>query len=293
MNTLFFTLFALIAFAANSVLARLALTNDNIDAFSFTLVRLVSGAVMLFLLLTIRTLFNSDAAAHSSYLKPIKGNWASALMLFIYAAGFSIAYLSLDTGTGALILFGAVQITIIITNLFIGKPLSKQEWLGMSLAFMGFVLLVLPNLSTPSIKGFMLMAVAGIAWAGYTLKGRSCDDPLADTTGNFIKSLPFGVALCLYLVFNSHSSSFPSFTSYGLILAITSGAVTSGLGYAIWYVALRSLTSTQAGILQLSVPAIAALGGVVFLSETMSLTFIIASTMILGGIFLTTFNSIK
>lgn len=291
--TLFFTIAAMIAFAANSVLAKLALNNDNIDAISFTMIRLLSGAIMLFILVIVRDISSSKNKAlnkvnQTSSVQPIKGSWPSAIMLFIYAAGFSIAYLSLDTGTGALILFGAVQITIVITNIYMGQPMSKQEWLGMILAFAGFVLLVLPSLSTPSLAGFILMAVAGIAWAGYTLRGRTCKDPLADTSGNFIKSVPFGLLLLTYFLVNDPSSI--QSTSYGLVLAVLSGAITSGVGYAMWYVALRNLTGTQAGVLQLTVPVIAAAGGAIFLSEAISTTFIISSVMILGGILLITLS---
>lgn len=289
LTTFVFTLSALISFAANSVLARLALINNNIDAISFTIIRLLSGAVMLFLLLKTRSLTSQNHRNNTLQPRTIKGSWLSAFMLFIYAAGFSTAYVSLETGTGALILFSSVQISIIVRNLIMKEPLNKQEWLGMSFALIGFVLLVLPNLSIPSLKGFVLMTISGIAWALYTLRGRICHDPLSDTAGNFIKSLPFCIIL-IFFIFNNRDIYF-QITSYGLILSVISGAITSGLGYALWYVALRNLTPIQAGISQLTVPIIAAFGGGIFLSEMVNTAFIFSSCMILGGILLITLKS--
>jgi len=212
-----------------------------------------------------------------SYL-PKKGSWNASLMLFVYAICFSFAYISLDTGTGALILFGAVQITMILVSLFSGNRLHFSEWVGMALAVAGFVYLVLPGVSTPPLVGFLLMTSAGIAWGIYTLKGRGSEYPLLDTAHNFFRTLPLIVALDL-IAFSQSKVSLE-----GLVFAVLSGGLASGVGYTIWYAALRGLTSTQAAVIQLSVPVVAAIGGIVFVSEKISLRLSISSIMILGGI---------
>ncbi|MBD1577648.1 DMT family transporter [Vibrio sp. S11_S32] len=272
---------ALIAFAANSVLGRLALTVAHLDPYSFTIIRLTSGAMMLWLVLQGRNVFSAATSSDKNNHSKAQGSWLSALMLFLYAVTFSIAYLSLDTGVGALILFGAVQVTMILYSSLTGAKLKTAELLGIALAFCGFLYLVLPNLSSPSLSGFVLMSIAGIAWAGYTIRGKQCDDPLCDTSGNFIRSLPFSLLLLLVFIFIPPQLSFD-----GTLLAITSGAVTSGIGYALWYVALRGLSATQAGVVQLLVPVIAALGGMILIAEPITLSFVVASLMILGGILL-------
>ncbi|WP_417882990.1 DMT family transporter [Vibrio rumoiensis] len=277
--SLIFILFALIAFAANSVLARLALINSHIDPLSFTSLRLLSGAIMLAILVMIKRASKGNTIKAPS----LEGSTISAIFLFIYALCFSIAYLSISTGTGALILFGAVQITMIIYQLLKGNKLKWVEWMGILLAFSGFIYLVMPSLSTPSFSGFLLMAIAGAAWAGYTIRGKACADPLSDTAGNFIRSLPLCVLVVFYILATQHT-----LTTEGITLAIVSGAITSGVGYAVWYVALKGLTSTQAGVIQLLVPVIAALGGVVFLQEPITLSFVLASSMILVGILMMT-----
>ncbi|MFV0575961.1 MAG: DMT family transporter [Vibrio sp.] len=269
---------ALIAFAANSVLTRLALADGNIDSLSFTLLRLSSGAVMLAVLLGTKFYFSKQNDANNRSLKNI-GSGLSSIFLFVYALCFSIAYLTIDTGTGALILFGAVQITMIFNQLRQGNKLQLMEWIGVICAFSGFAYLVSPNISTPSFTGLVLMTVAGIAWAGYTIRGKQCDDPLKDTAGNFIRSLAFCLPVLVFIFFTQYS-----ITPHGALLAITSGAITSGIGYAIWYVALRGLTATQAGVLQLLVPVIAALGGVIFVNERITFSFILSSGLILFGI---------
>lgn len=264
------TVCALIAFAANSVLCRLALGAGAIDAAGFTIVRLVSGALVLFLILLLQV--NNGQTT--------KGSWFSGFLLFLYAITFSYAYINLDTGTGALILFGAVQITMICLSIVAGNKLLPTEWFGVAIAFVGLVYLVLPGVAAPSAHGFMLMATAGIAWGVYTLKGRGSENPLADTTYNFLRTMPFVVIIVFFTFRDFH------YTAYGLALAIVSGGVTSGLGYTIWYIALRNLTATQAAVAQLSVPVIAALGGVIFLAESITLRLSISSLLILGGIFL-------
>jgi drug/metabolite transporter (DMT)-like permease len=260
---------ALVAFAANSVLCRLALENDAIDASSFTVIRLLSGTIVLLIII---------GATQNFTGKSSKGSWISSFMLFLYATTFSYAYISLDTGTGALILFGSVQITMILLSLLSGTRLHFTEWLGISVAFAGFVYLILPDVSTPSINGFLLMTVAGIAWGIYTLKGRSSKSPLTDTAYNFLRTTPLVILLTITTINGAN------YSADGILFASLSGGVTSGIGYAIWYIALAGLSSTQAAVLQLAVPVIAALGGVIFVSEVITFRLSVSATMVLGGI---------
>jgi len=295
--TLLLTCSALIALSANSVLCRLALQTDQdsagIDAASFTLIRLSAGAAMLMLLLQLRNAkrglrsrrpppppdLNPTITRAADNAKP--GSWLAAIYLFSYAIAFSYAYNSLDTGTGALILFGAVQLTMIIVTLLSGTRLNRSEWLGLTLAFSGFIYLVQPNLSTPSLLGFILMTLAGIAWGGYTLKGRGSSDHLAETAFNFVRTLPLAALLLVISIYQGQISA------SGVWLAIASGALASGIGYSIWYRVLADLTNTQAAAIQLLVPVIAAAGGVIFVNEPLSWRLLIAALMILGGIALT------
>jgi len=281
-KTFSFTCLALLAFAANSVLCRLALGDHSIDAASFTVVRLASGIVtLLVILLTSHKLkFNNKSLLISTSQISSKGSWAASLLLFVYALCFSFAYISLETGSGALILFAAVQITMILRAVFSGNKLHLAEWLGLLLAFIGFVYLIFPTISTPSLYGFILMTVAGIAWGFYTLKGRNSSQPLADTTYNFLRTLPL---LFIVLMINV---SYGYYTSVGIFYAILSGAIASGIGYSLWYAALSGLSTTQAAVVQLLVPVIAAFGGIILVSETINQRFVIASVMILGGILL-------
>ncbi len=259
---------ALIAFAANSVLARLALGNETIDASSFTVIRLLSGSLVLLIIITISRNTGS----------PGKGSWPASFMLFLYAITFSYAYIVLDTGTGALILFGAVQITMILLSFISGTRLHYTEWVGVLVAFTGFVYLILPGVTTPSVFGFLLMTIAGIAWGGYTLRGRGSKNPLRDTASNFIRTTPLVIILAIATINNSH------YTAEGILLALLSGGLTSGIGYTLWYIALGGLSVTQAAVLQLSVPVIAAVGGVIFVSEAITSRLTISSIMVLGGI---------
>jgi len=201
-------------------------------------------------------------------------------MLFLYALTFSFAYITLDTGTGALILFGSVQITMILLSIFSGQRLHTAEWVGVSLSFVGFVYLILPGVTTPSINGFMLMTVAGVSWGIYTLKGRSSANPLMDTAYNFLRTIPFVTILAVLAIKQVH------YSPAGILYAVLSGAIASGIGYAIWYRALAGLTTTQAAVVQLLVPVIAAFGGVVFVSEAVTLRLIVSAILILGGIFI-------
>jgi drug/metabolite transporter (DMT)-like permease len=270
-KTFAFTTLALIAFAANSVLCRMALGENSIDAPSFTAIRLLAGALTLFLILNL-----TSGAKHTAS----KGSWYSGAMLFLYAVTFSFAYITLDTGTGALILFASVQMTMIILSIVSGNRLHVTEWLGVFIAFTGFVYLVLPGITTPSLTGFLLMTVAGIAWGIYTLNGRGSNYPLADTAYNFIRTVPFVLILVAISVYDAQLSA------RGIVLAILSGAIASGMGYTIWYIALGGLSATQAAVVQLSVPVIAALGGVLFVSETITLRLTLSTALILGGILL-------
>lgn len=270
-RTFVFTSLALIAFAANTVLCRLALGEQSIDAASFTSIRLFSGALVLFVITRLN---------HAGSRSASRGNWPASVMLFTYAITFSFAYITLDTGTGALILFGAVQITMILVSLMRGNRLHLIEWLGLALAFGGFVYLVLPGVSTPSLRGFLLMTIAGMAWGLYTLKGRGSAAPLMDTAYNFIRTLPLvGIVLLL-------SVPHANYSTQGIVLAILSGGIASGIGYTIWYIALDGLTATQAAVVQLFVPVIAALGGVIFVAEPITLRLTLAGLLILGGILL-------
>ena len=265
----FYTTCALIAFAGNSVLCRLALGGGAIDAASFTCIRLLAGALVLALLLKCA---GRKAAGGQ------RGSWASAAALFCYAAAFSFAYLTLSTGTGALILFGAVQLTMILAALVSGERLKRSEGAGVCLAFGGLVYLVFPGVSAPSWSGSLLMAGAGIAWGIYCLRGRRAATPLVETTFNFVLSLPFVAILALCFYKGSHCSA------TGVLLAVVSGGLASGVGYAVWYAALKGMTATRASIVQLAVPLLAALGGALFLAEGISLRLVMAAAAILGGV---------
>lgn len=269
MKTLVCTTLALIAFAGNSVLCRLALEGGGIDAASFTSIRLLAGIVVLLVV------FKSLSKRR---VEVSRGSWRAATYLFVYALAFSFAYISLDTGTGALILFGSVQLTMILIGLFNGAKLTLPEWVGVLVAFTGLVYLVVPDLSTPNLAGIVLMAASGVAWGLYSLAGRGSENPLGDTTFNFVRTLP----LVLVLVALSVESASVSLTGIGL--AIVSGGITSGIGYTIWYVALRGLSEVQAAVLQLLVPVIAAMGGVMFADEAISIRLVIASVLVLGGV---------
>lgn len=264
---------ALLAFAGNSVLCRLALGEQTIDAASFTSIRLLSGAIFLLLLVYFK----------EKKLVSIKnGSWSSAIGLFLYAATFSFAYISLDTGTGALILFGLVQITMVIYSFLQGKKLVLVEWFGLIIAFSGLLVLLLPGASAPSLTGFSLMAISGVAWAIYTIQGRGSQTPLQDTATNFLKTLPLVILMVIVTIQHVDLSY------HGVILAITSGALTSGLGYAIWYAVLKNITVMQASTSQLLVPIIASVAGVLFANEIVTSKLLIASLLILGGILVLT-----
>ena len=267
------TTFALVAFAFNSILCRMALRAGEADAAGFTAVRLMSGAVALIVL---SYLFSKGKGSNT-----IGGNWFSAFFLFAYAICFSFAYVGLTAASGALILFSSVQFTMIAVALFRGERPGALEWIGLLVALGGLVYLLLPGLSAPPLFASLLMAAAGIAWGFYTLRGKGSSDPLRDTTGNFIRAVPM-IAIAAI-----PSLSQIKLSSRGIVLAILSGAIASGVGYTVWYSALKHHTSTRAAVLQLAVPVIAAFGGVMLLSEVMTTRLLIAAVMILGGIALT------
>ncbi len=257
----------MLAFAGNSLLCRVALKATAIDPATFTSIRITSGAVTLWILASVR----------SGGFKRV-GSWPSAAALFAYAAAFSFAYVDLSAGTGALLLFGAVQATMILWGPRKGERLSALQCVGLSVALGGLVALLLPGLEAPPLAGASLMVAAGIAWGIYSLRGRGMQDPLAATAGNFLRAVPFTVVLSVALAMKAQVDV------KGASLAIASGALTSGVGYAIWYAALRGLKSTSAATVQLSVPIIAAIGGIVLLGEPLTLRLVGASIAVLGGI---------
>jgi drug/metabolite transporter (DMT)-like permease len=267
-NTALLTSLAMIAFAANSVLCRLALGDGHMDAASFASVRVMSGA----LALTAIVLYRSAGPV------PRDADWRAALALFVYMAFFSFAYLSLGAGTGALVLFGAVQLTMFIVALRSGEAFSAISWVGLSLAIAGLVYLVSPGVTAPDPRGAILMAVAGIAWGIYSLLGRQAADPTRATAWNFLLSVPLVAVTSLIFMDQLHV------TWFGIVLAVASGVLASGIGYVIWYAALRGLAATSAATVQLSVPVIAAIGGVILLSEDVTLRLLIASAATLGGV---------
>jgi len=259
---------AMLAFAANSLLCRLALQQRGIDPASFGGIRLVSGAITLALVVRLRARPSSPGHA----------GWLAAVMLFAYVAFFSFAYLSLSAGTGALILFGAVQFTMLGAGLGAGERFGPVAWFGFALAVVGLVYLVSPGIAAPPPVGAVLMAVAGVAWGVYSLRGRGVADPLAATARNFTRAVPLALALSLAFVASAHADA------TGVALAVASGALTSGLGYVVWYAALGRLSALRAATVQLSVPLLASFGGVLFLSETITPRLAVASVAILGGI---------
>lgn len=257
----------MLAFAGNSLLCRMALRGEHIDASSFTLIRLASGAMVLFALLRRR-----GDSLHDN------GSWGSALALFVYAAGFSWAYITLPAGAGALLLFGAVQASMLGYGLYKGERLHAVQWLGLLLACAGLLVLLLPGASAPPFEGALMMVLAGVAWGAYSLRGRGVANATASTAGNFVRAVPFAVGMSVL------GLTSVQFDLQGLAYAVCSGALTSGFGYAIWYSVLPYLSATTAAIVQLSVPVIAAFGAVVLLNEALSPRLGLASVAVLGGI---------
>lgn len=267
LTTLALTLLAMTAFAGNSLLCRAALKDTDIDAASFTTLRLLSGAFVLWLFLR-------------RYNPPISsaGNWISASALFVYAAAFSYAYTSLTAAAGALLLFGAVQVTMIGYGLWQGERLNPLQITGVTLAVGGLIALLLPGAVAPPMFGAILMLCSGVAWGVYSLRGKGAHNPIAITAGNFSRTVPMALLLSLFTV------QYVTPDSKGSLYAIISGALASGAGYAIWYTALRGLTATTAATVQLSVPVFTAAGGIVLLDESLTLHLLLTSIAILGGI---------
>jgi drug/metabolite transporter (DMT)-like permease len=261
------TSLAMIAFASNSLLCRLALKQTAIDPATFTFVRIFSGAIALWLVMRMRGISLDKS-----------GNWPSALALFVYAAAFSFAYVGLPAGTGALLLFGAVQVTMILWGFHKGERLDLIQVFGLIIALAGVVVLVFPGLSAPPLIGAMLMLSAGVAWGIYSVRGKVAGDAVAVTTGNFVRAVLFVAAGSLALISHAHVDV------AGIGYAIISGAITSGLGYVIWYSALSGLRATSAATVQLSVPILAAAGGILLLGEPITLRYVFASVAVLGGI---------
>lgn len=266
-RTLLLTALAMLAFAGNSILCRLALKATEIDAASFTSVRIVAGAITLMIILRLK-----DAA------QPLAGSWPGALALTTYAAAFSFAYINLDAGSGALLLFGAVQLSMIAWGFYRGERFGVVTTAGLALALVGLIALLLPGANTPVLSSALLMLLSGMAWGAYSLMGRGATDPLATTAGNFLRAVPIALAISVVLISRSQ------WDTAGVGYAVLSGALTSGVGYAIWYSALRGLKSFQAATVQLSVPILTALAGSLLLGEALTLRLLLSSAAVLGGI---------
>lgn len=263
-----YTAAALCAFAGNSLFTRLALGRTTIDATTFSAVRLAAGAGMLLLV----TLVRRRGAFHLS------GSWLSGAVLFVYTVPFSFAYVSLTAGTGALILVGCVQVTMMLAALAAGERPHVQQWLGLGLAIAGLLYLVLPGLAAPSLFGSLSMALAGIAWGLYSLRGRGAPNPLDQTTSNFVRALPFVIVAVLVVRSHVHVDR------NGVLLGLACGALTSGLGYVLWYAAVKGLTATRAAVVQLPAPILTGAGGVLFLGEPISRRLLLSALVVLGGI---------
>lgn len=280
------TLLALASFAGNSLLCRLALRPHSIDAASFTAIRLITGAVVLTLIAALRW----KSLGRFSW----GGSWRAAGALFAYAAAFSYAYNGLSAGTGALLLFGAVQVSMIAWGMFRGERPSTAEWLAILAASTGLVVLVFPGLAAPPPISAILMAIAGASWGAYSLLGRGSADPISATTGNFVRAAVLSLTL-IALSYTNVAFDIPIGEAWhadrrGLTLAMTSGGLTSAIGYVIWYYALRGLAATRAALVQLSVPVLTAVGGIVLLAETVSPRLFVAAALILGGVSLAFFR---
>ena len=267
-RTAVLTAIAMLAFAANSILCRLALEHGAIDPASFTLIRIASGVAALWLILAV-----------SGTVRCVGGSWRAGLALFVYAAAFSYAYISLSAAAGALLLFGAVQATMVTIGLARGERLASLQWLGFAAALVGLAALLAPGVSAPSLSGAVLMLAAGAAWGAYSLLGRGATNPLAATAGNFLRSLPMAAALIAIAALPGLKLD-----GAGIAYAILSGAVASGLGYSIWYAALPGLTPAQGASVQLSVPVITAIAGALLIGEPITQRLVICSIAILGGI---------
>jgi drug/metabolite transporter (DMT)-like permease len=266
------TSIAMLAFAANSVLARLALSGSDIDPLAYTGIRIASGALILAAITQLRS---RKAVAARTWMA---GSWSGACALLLYAVTFSIAYVMIGAGPGALVLFASVQIAMLGWAIVKGDRPAPLEWIGMAIAFGSLVYLLSPGLAAPPLAGALLMAIAGASWGAYSLIGRGSRNPMADTAGNFIRCAPIGVILILA----GSALSRPSAT--GIAYALASGALASGLGYIVWYGVLPKLSRTRAAFVQLTVPAIAAMGGVLLIGEALTWRLLVATAGIVGGV---------
>jgi drug/metabolite transporter (DMT)-like permease len=269
------TLLAMMAFAGNSLLCRLALRETTIDPTLFYSTRLVSGALVLWLVMAMR-----------QQSKAVEGSWYAALALFIYAAAFAYAYVSLSAGTGALLLFASIQITMILYGLIKGDRLVIIQWLGVMLALGGLIALMLPRVESPPLSSALLMIGAGVAWGAYSLLGRGARNPSAATAGNFIRSVP----LALVALLTAFALGSLRVDNLGLLYALASGAITSGLGYVLWYAVLKHLSVTQAATVQLSAPVITAFAGALLLAEPITSVLVLSTLAILAGVSLVIFT---
>lgn len=265
---------SMLAFAANSIFCRLALMQHEIDPESFTIVRLLGGGIFLWC-----------ALKFGAPCRPLRGSWRGCLALFLYAYAFSVAYVSLGAGIGALVLFGAVQVTMFAHGWRCGERVGSRGVVGMLVALMGLVALLLPGANAPPLGSALVMVASGVAWGVYSLIGKGSADPLADTAGNFVRTLPLAALLATYATWREGAFM----TGAGFAYALASGALASGLGYALWYQVVRSLAAHQAATLQLTVPVIAAIGGVLLLGESLSIRLLLISFVVLGGVAITLF----
>lgn len=265
------TALAALCFAGNSILCRMALGAGKIDPTSFTAVRLASGAAMLAIVVGVPRLRRAKGGRSS-------GDWVSGFLLFAYAFAFSLAYVGMAAGAGALVLFGLVQATMVVGAMIQGHRPRAVQWFGLALALGGVMYLASPGLSAPPLGRALLMGLAGISWGLYSFRGRTVDDPFGATMVNFLWAVPFAV---ISLAFATRGVDV---TAHGIVLAAVSGAITSGLGYCLWYAALPVLGAFRGAIVQLAVPVLAASGGILFLNESLSLRLVLASAATLGGV---------
>jgi len=291
LSTLLLALLTLTAFAANSILCRLALITGSIGPVEFTAIRLLSGMLALLTLILFRKRLFPQAVAESApgqdLLKIRPANFWPAAALFGYALSFSLAYIQLDAGVGALILFASVQISMMGISIIQGNRVTPFEWVGFAISFLGLIYLLYPGLSAPPALGTILMIIAGISWGVYSLLGKNQASPTLSTARNFLFCLPGVLILGLIATSSMVWHGNPRMNTDGIVLAFISGAATSGLGYVLWYLTVSRITITAASISQLVVPVIAAIGGIIFLNESLSLRLMVASIMIIGGIVMT------
>ena len=280
-----FTALSMLAFTGNALICRAALLGGSIDAASFTLLRLLSGAVMLWLIILLRNI------PHRAVSPSMTERLTSGFVLFAYAAAFSYAYARVSAGAGALVLFAAVQTVMIGYGFFRGERFNGLQWLGLMLAYAGLLALMLPSAlgasaDSPSLFAYLIMLVSGAAWGVYSLLGRKAGDPRVVSAHNFLYALPFAALLSVLML----AVEPPQLGAEGVMYAVLSGAGASALGYIVWYSALPELKATTAASVQLSVPLMTAFGGILLLSEPFTLHFLIVSSAIIGGLAMVIFS---